>query len=153
MKRREFVLAAGVARSLAAQAGKPDLSGHWIMDQDKSELGTKMRAGGYYEEMVITHREPMIRIDYRLRFNGETIQTVYDLTTDGSETRTKTPIGEEFSVTRWEGVHLVTDSRMPGAESDTTRIVRFLSDDGKFLCVRFQKRSRKPGTMYFRRRG
>jgi hypothetical protein len=146
MRRREALLAVAGAAAAVAQ-GKPNLSGRWVLDPQQSELGPKMRAGGYRETLVIEHRDPRLRIDYTVTYGGDKLHTIYELTTDGAENRTKTPLGEEVTRSTWEGERLVSDATLNG---ERTRITRWLSPDGKLLHQIYQKdNSKKPGTMVF----
>jgi hypothetical protein len=118
------------------------------MDFQRSEMGNKMRAGGYYEELIIDHREPLLTVDYRLHFDGKFVEALYKLRTDGSEDRTETPVGLELSRTVWEGEKLVTVAKLVGSPNDEQRIVRFLSEGGKQLNVRYGT-SPAPKTLMF----
>ena len=145
MKRREALLTIITATAATPQA-KPNLSGRWVLDPQRSELGPKMREGAYRETLVIEHRDPRLRIDYTLTFAGAKLHTVYELTTDGAENHTTTPLGEEVTRSHWEGDRLITEATL---NSERTRIRRWLSADGKLLYQSYQKNSKNPGTMVF----
>ena len=146
--RRYYLAMLAGAFGLSATPARPNLSGRWKMDLQRSEMGHEMRAGSYYEELIIDHREPLVRIDYRLHFDGKFSEALYRLRTDGSEVRTETPVGLESSRTRWEGEKLVTVANLLGSGTDEQRIVRFLSEGGKQLNVQYGK-SEYPKTLIF----
>lgn len=145
LRRSMFLLAGGL---VFGQGKKPDYSGRWVMDESRSEMGHKMRAGGYSEVFDIHHDEPRIRIDYAVSFQGETRRVVYDLTTDGRECRTRTPMGEEVSRTIWSGGSLMTESTVNAGTPRESRWVLSLSPDGREMYVQYGK-SAQPKKLVF----
>ena len=125
-----FVIAA--AAGLALAADKPDFSGTWKMDPDKSVFGpipppTSMTR-------VIDHKDPAVKVDQtQVGLQGE-IKVSYKYSTDGTET-TNSFIGNELkSKATWDGKNLLIAStaNMGGAEVKL-KDKWTLSDDGKTL--------------------
>lgn len=113
-------------------ADKPNFTGDWKMDTDKSNFGQLPRPVEY--ERKIDHKEPAIRMTVRqVSQMGE--QTV-DLTlrTDGRETTNKSRAGEAKTTGKWVGrdLQLTTTREVEGGQA-VTRETWTLSEDGKTL--------------------
>jgi len=147
-----------------AQDQKPNFSGNWVLDKEKSELGPMNTQGnrrsrrsdedkgqtegtgeggerrprsGMFDSVTIEHNEPHLTIKRKMNFRGEERTQELKYTTDG-----KKNINEGFfgmsteSKTHWDGDKLVTDStaETPRGVMET-REVRSLSADGGTMTV------------------
>jgi len=106
-----LVLAAVLALPAVASAqAKPDFSGKWIQDMDKSDpMGGGPGGGGGRgpagpQNITITHTAADLTIE-RETPNG-VMKTVYKL--DGSESENTTPRGSSKTKSSWDGAKLVT---------------------------------------------
>jgi hypothetical protein len=143
MSRRFVFLAILLAVALAvptlAQAQKPDFSGKWIQDMEKSDQPQAGRAGGGGgggrgpagpQEITITQTATEIKIE---RVTGQgTTATIYKL--DGTESTNAGRGGDVKSKTIWEGNKLVTKyQRTMGETTVDVTETRSLADG--FLTV------------------
>jgi len=134
------LLASAVIGPAAAQ-GKPDFSGSWKLNVEKSDPMGGMGGGGGSGGMAmapitITQKDGKLSIESK---RGEQVTTaVYNL--DGSESTNTTMRGESKSKVSWDGNSLVitSESTFNGANgpmSVTSKEVRSLSADGKIMTV------------------
>jgi len=135
MTRRFVFLAVLLAIALAvptlAQAQKPDFSGKWVQDLEKSDPAPAGRGGGggaaRAQEITITQTATEITIE---RAMGQNVQkTVYKL--DGSESANAMGRGGEIkSKTNWDGNKLVTKYERTGQDGTVTAVTetRSLAD-------------------------
>lgn len=125
-----FVIAA--AASLAMAADKPDFSGSWKMDPDKSTFGpipppTSMSS-------KIDHKDPDLSIETtQSGAQGDQTNT-FKYSTDGKETTNSLMGNDMKSKAAWDGKVLVITSsgNFGGADVKVTNKYS-LSDDGKTL--------------------
>ena len=108
----------------SAQA-RPDLSGTWRFDQEKSLKpgpdGRIVLAPMLGEEVVVLQRGTSIT--FRISFQGDTVAAVYDLT--GAETENVSPGDIRVrSRASWEGQKLVIDSTSDGEEAGKPITIR-----------------------------
>lgn len=145
--------AQGVQRNKAARV-KPDLTGTWQLDYDKSNIGKPAKGSSTAEVKIkIVHSEPelkMHRMFYRdnqpatldLTYftdgRGETNQTTMYVTDNPGSARQQSGADVTKSKTRWSGDKLVTRSLVRNILSG--RVVEYevvdewkLSADGKTL--------------------
>jgi hypothetical protein len=144
------------------QDGKPNFSGSWTLDREKSDLGNfggeaqrpSERKGGNPSErggsrmggpgmgrtpmsLVIEHEEPRIVIKRKMIVEGEERVQELNYTTDGKSNTNEGFRGMQVeSKTHWEKDRLVTKSSMetPRGPMEITE-VRSLSDNGATLTV------------------
>jgi hypothetical protein len=142
-QRLSLMLAAAVcAFPLSGQtaASKPDLSGKWHLNLDKS-----WQAGGarlHYQSIVleIDHREPAIRIVQTVDGGAKVIPI--EVKTDGVPVKSNILGGEAISWAKWENHTLVSYLRRDTGGGRMLEIVRRLSvsADGKTMtAIREQK--------------
>ncbi len=112
--------------------GKPNFSGDWKMNPDRSSFGQLPRPAAYERE--IDHREPVVRMTVRQssQTGEQTIEAV--VRTDGRETTNKYRGGEATTVAKWSGrdLELTTTREIEGGRA-ITRETWSLSEDGKTL--------------------
>jgi len=139
MSRRFVFLAVLLAIALAvptlAQAQKPDFSGKWIQDMDKSDPAPAGRGGGgggaaNPQTITMTQTATELTIE---RTTGQGVQkTVYKL--DGTESSNAGRGGDVKSKSAWDGNKLVTKyQRVMGENTIDVVETRSLADG--FLTV------------------
>ena len=89
-----------------AQGAKPDFSGSWVLDKEKSDFGGTPAPDSLTE--VIEHREPKIVITTTTKQSSGEDRRVVRLTTDGAENPNEFAGHQVKTTTRWEGDKLVT---------------------------------------------
>src|ERR1700730_10646816 len=99
-----FVIA--VAAGMALAADKPDFSGSWKMDADKSVFGPMPPPSSMSSK--ITHKDPDLSIETTQ--NDQTATMKYS--TDGKETTNSMMGNDVKSKAAWEGKTLVVRSSM-----------------------------------------
>ena len=133
-----------VAVSLG-QDTKPNFTGEWTLDREKSEMGEPRQGGGGrgrgmgmgMGSFSISHEGDTVVVKRKVEFQGEerTFETRH--TTDGKENVNEGFRGNSVkSKTHWEAAKLVTESVMetPNGTRETKE-VRSLSADGKTMTV------------------
>ncbi len=127
-----------------AQSEKPNFSGTWKLDKEKSELGGERgegsgrRMGGMFDFLVIEHNEPKLIIKRKMSFpDGEERTLELKYTTDGKKNNNEGFRGMmNQSKTHWDEGKLITESSMEtpmGARE--TKEVRSLSAGGMIMTV------------------
>ena len=77
-----LALLAPVANSAPPESTKPDFSGEWTLNREKSRLQTPMPDSTLFR---IEHREPVFRLTRTHVVKGKADTFSIDLTTDGKE--------------------------------------------------------------------
>ncbi|MEI6667637.1 MAG: hypothetical protein WCP29_05730 [Acidobacteriota bacterium] len=156
MSRRFVFLAILLAVALAiptlAQAQKPDFSGKWVQDMDKSDPAPAGRAGGGGrgpagpQAFTITQTATEFTLE-RETPNGPQ-KTVYKL--DGTESSNPGRGGDVKSKTTWDGAKLVTTYQQTMGENtvDVTE-TRTIEADGTLKLV--TARGANARTMVFKK--
>ena len=137
-----------------AQNEKPNFTGTWKLDKEKSEMGTREGygrfRGGMFDSLVIEHNEPTLIIKRKMNLptaEERTVESKY--TTDGKSNSNEGFRGmTSKSKTHWEEHKLITESTME-TEMGIMEIkeVRSLSSDGKTMTVEVTtKGGRREGT-------
>lgn len=128
-----LALLAPIASSAPPEATKPDFSGEWTLNREKSRLQTPMPDSTLF---LIEHREPAFRLTRTHVVKGKADTFSIDLTTDGKEVVKQTPEETLHSRAYWEGRKLVFDSRIVRGSREATNVVRYsLSDDGRVFTA------------------
>jgi hypothetical protein len=115
------------------QTSKPDFSGVWSLNLQKSKLQIPAPDSGVF---TIDHKEPGFRLSRTFVKGGQSDVWSIDLTTDGKEV-----VQEEKTETfrgrlSWEGNNLVLNSTITITDRTATNVVRYrLSDDGLTLTA------------------
>jgi hypothetical protein len=138
MTRRNFAQFTGLACAAALTgvpvmaAGKPDFSGTWKLNIDKSNFGPAPPPTS--QTRTVDHKDPAIKVvTNQSGAEGDiTLSTTYS--TDGTETKNDFMGNEMKCVAKWDGDTLVIDSKLdfqgtPVSVKETWK----LSDDGKTL--------------------
>ncbi|PYV36974.1 MAG: hypothetical protein DMG06_29265 [Acidobacteria bacterium] len=137
-----------------AQDEKPNFSGTWKLDKEKSEMGTSEGGGRswgrMFDSLVIEHKEPKLSIKRKMHLpsgDERTVESKY--TTDGKNNSNEGFRGmTSNSKTHWEDGKLITESTMETQMGTMeTREIRSLSADGKTMIVEMiTKGGRREGT-------
>ena len=136
-RRRLLIIAAVLALTVGvsqAWADKPDFSGTWKLNNDKSEFGP-MPAPDKWESKV-NHKDPALKYTtVQSSAQGEmTTETNY--TTDGKECTNKFMGNDYKGTAKWDGDALVIDSKRDFQGMEITIQDRWtLSPDGKVLTI------------------
>lgn len=113
-------------------ADKPDLSGTWTIELDKSDFG--MMPPPSKMERKVAHKDPQITINtLQVTPRGErNSETKY--TTDGKENEVQL-MGRPAKVTaKWDGSALVVTTKLAVEGAEVVQVERWsLSSDGKTL--------------------
>ena len=113
------------------QEAKPDFSGHWQLDKEKSDFGSLPPLEDVTED--IDHHEPTLLITTVTKTPGGEMKRSVKYTTDDVE-NTNTVAGHTMKTkTHWEGASLVTVIRDENGLQITE--VRSLSKDGKTQTI------------------
>jgi hypothetical protein len=126
------------------QDTKPNFTGDWTLDREKSEMGEPGPGGGGGRgrgmgmgSFSITHEGDAVVVKRKVEFQGEERTFESRHTTDGKESVNEGFRGNSIkSKTHWEGTKLLTESVMetPNGTRETKE-VRSLSADGKTMTV------------------
>ena len=154
MKNRRATLVTGILFLFVAsgfgQNSKPNFTGDWTLDREKSELGDGGPGGGGgprggpgrgrgmgMGSFSITQEGDSMIVKRKVEFQGEERMFESRYTTDGKENVNEGFRGNSTkSKTHWEGAKLVTESVMetPNGTRETKE-ARSLSADGKIMTV------------------
>lgn len=130
------------------QDTKPNFTGEWTLDREKSEMGEPRPGGGGgggrgrgmgmgMGSFSITHDGDTVVVKRKVEFQGEERTFESRHTTDGKENINEGFRGSSVkSKTHWEAAKLVTESvtETPNGTRETKE-VRSLSADGKTMTV------------------
>lgn len=124
-----FVIAAAAGMALAAD--KPDFSGSWKMDADKSTFGPMPPPTSMTRK--IDHKDPAISVE-EARSGAQDITMTMKYSTDGTETTNSLMGNDVKSKAVWEGKTLVITSAANFGGSDVKLVDKWtLAEDGKTL--------------------
>jgi hypothetical protein len=126
------------AMLFASLSEKPDLSGAWVLNLEKSRLQVeaKIERGTF----TIEHKEPDFRFSRVFVVEGKADALSYALTTDGREKVVKEPGRTTTSRLYWEGDILVLDERIVlGDGREATNVVHYTLRDGGRTLVAEEK--------------
>jgi len=114
-------------RANVAAEQKPDFSGEYALDCQASTLpgGAAARAAA----LRIEHREPAVRIEATLEFDGNTFEYSLERLTDGREVVDQAE-GDTTSSLRWENDALVFVDRTDRSDSKVTMSWRYEPQEG-----------------------
>ena len=137
MTRRIFALFAGLAcaaiLTLPAMAdGKPDFSGDWKLNVDKSNFGPIPPPTSV--SMKVDHKEPVLKSTTMQSAMDGDHTDVASYTTDGKESKNDFRGTEAKSIAKWDGDMLVIDTKVDFQGTEITlKSTWKLSEDGKTL--------------------
>ncbi len=126
------------ARPQPAPAGKPDMSGTWVLNLEKCRLQfpAKLDSG----TITIEHKEPAFRFSRTFVVGGKEDSVSYELTTDGAEKVVKEPDRTTTSRLSWDGDVLVLDEKIWLANGRAaTNTVRYSLQEGGRMLIAEEK--------------
>lgn len=140
-----FTAIAALALSLGVFAqGKPDFTGKWLLDPEKSVMGGG-RAGGGMAAAPISITQTATELTIERTMGENVMKTIYKL--DGTESVNETARGKSTSVSKWDGGKLVTaikaETQRGTMESTETRS---LAADGTMLAETLRQGPNGPTT-------
>lgn len=115
------------ARGQQTPTSKPDFSGTWAFDPDRSSLQI---ASPDSSTFVIEHREPHWRLERTHVFGGSSDTFTLELTTDGKPVTFTHRGFEVHARLYWDGETLVFDSTLSHEGHVATNVVRYKLADG-----------------------
>ena len=130
------VLALGVLAAVAGQS-KPDYSGEWALNLQRSTLDPRIAAGIEKGTIAIVHHDPAFELRRTFVRSGKPDSVSFALTTDGVE-----KVQVEGSVTwhmrmTWEDGALAARMRGTARQGEATNVVFYrLLDGGRTLEAR-----------------
>ena len=125
-----FVIAA--AANMAIAADKPDFSGSWKMDADKSVFGPMPPPTSMTR--TVDHKDPVLSVATVSSGPQGDQNTTFKYSTDGKETTNSMMGNDVKSTASWEGKTLVIKSAANFGGADYKLTNKWtLSDDGKTL--------------------
>jgi len=125
-----FVIA--VAAGMALAADKPDFSGDWKMDADKSVFGPMPPPTSMTRK--IDHKDPEISVTEARSGPQGDMNTTMKYSSDGKETTNSLMGNDVKSTAAWEGKILVVKSNLDAGGTQIKFTSKYsLSDDGKTL--------------------
>ena len=141
MTRRNFALYAGLACAAAVfsvpamAAGKPDFTGEWKLNVDKSDFGPIPPPTSQVQK--IDHKEPMLKITTNQNGMDGEFTTDASYATDGKETKNNFRGAEAKSVAKWDGDALAIDTKLEIQGMDITlKMTMKMAEDGKSINVK-----------------
>jgi hypothetical protein len=129
----QSVFATAIFATFAVAADKPNFSGDWALDMDKSKLGPMSGPGTMTEK--VDHAEPDMTVTRSTSGGPSGDQTVsLKYSTDGKETTNQLMGMPVKTIASWEGSALVIkmSADMGGNQIQITDRMT-LSDDGKVM--------------------
>jgi hypothetical protein len=139
MTRRNFALFAGLACAAALTvpamaAGKPDFSGDWKLNVDKSNFGPMPPPTSSTQK--VDHQDPLLKVTaVQSAMDGDHTD-IFAYKTDGTESKNDFRGSEAKSVAKWDADTLVIDTKVDFQGTEVTLKATWkLSDDGKTLNV------------------
>ena len=132
------VLLAGIAGAAAGSAGKPDLSGTWVLNLAWCQLEYPAKLDG--GTITIEHKDPAFRFSRTFVAGGKDDSASYELTTDGREKVVAEAGRTTTSRMFWDGDVLVLDERIVLADGRTaTNTVRYSLHEGGRMLIAEEK--------------
>ena len=119
--------------SLGQTPAKPDFSGNWKLNVQKSQLEVPTPDSGTCR---VEHQEPKFKATRTFAVGGKQDTIQLDLTTDGKEYYKKSGNEESWTRMYWQGNSLVLDVKLRINGKDGTNIVTYaLADNGRTLLA------------------
>ena len=115
------------ARSQETPAPRPDFSGTWKLDLERSSLQIEAPDASTF---VIDHRDPHWRLERTHVFGGRSDTLSMELTTDGEPMTFSRGGWEVRRRLHWEDAVLVLESTMSRDGRETRVVVRYRVEDG-----------------------
>jgi len=154
MKTRISILAICFVSLAAFAAKRPEFSGTWIFNPDKSQNIGMMSQMKITQTIEQSSMSLDITSDATFQGSNQQTKTHYDLT--GKPVTNDSPMaGPSETVSKWDADKLVTTWTSKGAVAGTTTVrteTLSLSLDGKTMTVESVRGSNSPAVMVFDRK-
>lgn len=122
-----------LAFSAAAQS-KPDFSGDWSLNKEKSKLQLQQLSSMEKATVTVEHHEPLFKFRRTFTIEGKENSLSFELKTDGKEVERDEGARHLISRLTWEGDILVFATRIVAPQGEATNIVRYsLREGGRLL--------------------
>ena len=125
--------------SIAAAQNKPNFSGAWKLNLEKSKFGAL--EGVSNMEVKIDHADPSFSESITLTSGAGDRIFEGKYTTDGKESDVKLPVGAAMAIAKWEGDALIVEWKNEGGFHLRRKYI--ISADGKTLTVRSRNPSQQ----------
>jgi hypothetical protein len=133
-----FLSAFAAATSASTALDRPDFSGNWVFNAEKSKLEIKVKLDS--ATFTIDHREPNFRFSRVFVIGGKENALAWALTTDGKERVDAVDGRTDHSRLYWDGDVLVLDVRMVLKDGrEATNVVRYSLKNGGRTFVAEEK--------------
>jgi len=120
--------------SQVAGQRKPDFSGEWSLNKEKTRLQLQQLNAMEKAVVTIEHREPLFRLHRTFTIDGKDNSVSFELNADGKEVEREEGTRRLFSRLYWESESLVFSTRILAAEGEATNVVRYsLLENGRVL--------------------
>lgn len=134
-----FTLIAVLVVPVAAALPKPNFTGTWKVNLQKSKLQIPPPESSVF---VVEHAEPSLRLTRTHVFQGKSDTFTMQLTTDSKEVVHQDDKRTIYSRAYWKGNVLVFDSRVVVKGAEATNVVRYrMAKDGQSFTARERLRS------------
>lgn len=122
--------------ALVPGAGKPDLSGKWVLNLAKSDYGPMQAQAPQKLERTIALEGKNLKFTTQQSGARGDITTEMAYTTDGKPCTNKTSRGDVTGTAKWDGNVLVIASKREINGNEITQTERWsVSDDGRTLTI------------------
>lgn len=124
--------AAVVLTTPAMAAGKPDFTGEWKLNVDKSTFGPIPPPTSQTQK--IDHKDPVIKITTAQNGMDGEYTTDATYTTDGKESKNNVRGADTKSVVKWDGDVLAMDTKLDYQGMEITlKVTMKMAEDGKTI--------------------
>ena len=129
-----FLVVLVVCFAVRAQDAKPNFSGTWELQVDKSDFGPLPAPQA--QTTIVDHKEPNLKVTITAKTQQGERTSVRNLTTDGQENTNTVGATTIRSKTRWVEKELVTEATFEAQAGKIQTKDRWqLSDEGKTFTI------------------
>ncbi len=121
-----------ILSSTAWGADKPNFSGDWKLNSEKSDLGQMPAPSSWTQK--ITHAEPKLTVLTKMASDRGEFEFELNYTTDGKESTNTIRSRSSVSVVKWEGDALSFDTKSKMGDNEFTMKDKWTTD-GKVLTI------------------
>ncbi len=134
LRNTAFRLVAVLLSASAVAQIKPNFSGDYVLNKEKSQLVQQQAANLEKATLTIQHQGNSFKFNRVFTVKGKEEPFSYQLVIDGSEVQSDQGAIRNFSRILWESNTLVYQVRMVAPQGEATNVVRYtLEQDGRVL--------------------